>query len=174
LVISDSIGFPRENPYTPFENTWLGLLEPILNSKGYMIYAFQKKGLTTERVVEELKDHLNLIKPDLLILQIGIVDCSPRALKESEIIFINRIPIVRNFIKKAIKKYYQRISKFRNLCYVDINFFEKNLNIINKSFHSCDKIIIPIGLACGAYIKKSPLIENRINQYNLVQKKYLI
>lgn len=156
---------------TPFEKTWLGLLESELNKSGYIIYSFQKKGLTTDRIAKELKDHLNFINPDLLILQVGIVDCSPRALKESEVNFINKIPIIRSIIKKIVKKYYEKISSFRNLCYVDIKQFEKNLEQLNSTFNDVDKIIVPIGLPPEGYKKKSPLIEGRIESYNKIFKK---
>lgn len=171
LVITDSVGFPRETPLTLFKDTWLGLMMPKLNQAGYIIYTFQKKGLDSNRVVAEIKDHLIYIKPDIFLLQIGIVDCSPRALKESELKFINKIPLIRNLVKIFVKKYYQKISAFRNISYVDRKQFEDNMNSLKFSFSNSLPVIIPIGKPNDAYLRKSPLICARIEDYNQILKK---
>lgn len=151
-----------------FQQTWLGLLEKSLNDAGYLIYSFQKKGLDTNRICEDLNDTYIYIKPELIILQIGIVDCSPRALKESEVKFLQKIPIIRNITHKIVKRYYRNISSFRNLCYVELEQFQKNLEALKNSFKSSKWCVLPIGLPCDGYLKKSPLIADRIFQYNKV------
>lgn len=166
LVITDSVGFPRTEPLTLFQNTWLGLLEEKLNQSGFFIVYFQKKGLSTEHIVRELNKILIYTKPDLIILQVGIVDCSPRVLKNSELNFLKKIPIINSVVHRIIKKYYRQLSSLRNLSYIDPYLFKLNLEQIKRDFKNNIWCVLPIGLPCDAYIHKSPLIAERITIYN--------
>ena len=97
LILGDSLVFPRPKYNIRYEDTWAG----ILASHGHEIFQ-RAKGGSSIIDVEEETNHLmsyylgefdSYSKPfDVLILQAGIVDVSPR--------------ILTPFLKKIISKIY--------------------------------------------------------------------
>ena len=98
-MFTDSLAMPREEPEeTLFEDTY-----PYLLRKDYEVFQFSKGGGLMNEFVEQ-SFYYNQYKPDIIILQIGIVDCCPRAFsKFEEVIFhSNRVlGLVRRFISKT-------------------------------------------------------------------------
>ena len=77
LIIGDSTVLPRKE--VSFWNTYIGLLNK--NCKKYNFFMNAKEGLTTKQVFQNLDYYLLYgLQPDMVILNIGIVDSYPRPL----------------------------------------------------------------------------------------------
>lgn len=166
LFLTDSLGLPRPNREVLASQTWGHLVASQLCRK-YDFYFQFFGGLHTKKLVlERLYGYLAGYDPDIVVLQIGIVDCSPRVLRNGEKWFLSRLPFVRNYIRIFISKYHAQLSNIRKLTYTTTSEFEKNLRVIKDSFPNSEIIVIPIAPANREYKLMAPKIVNNIYQYN--------
>lgn len=168
LIVGDSLGLPRDN--MPYSNTWTYLLCDYLQNFHTVLKL--QRALNSNTINSGVKeDWLEFYKPDDVILQVGIVDCSPRFLKNGGLLMklVNISPFfLKNFIWKLIKKY-----KTRSVVNVDVTIdrFESN---IEKYINRCISIgvsrifLIKIAKSGSAMVKKSPEILSQINLYNQI------
>lgn len=171
LIITDSIGAPRDLPLTNYQDTWVSQIENFLLANYQMkCFSYTQRAADTNHVVHRIKVQLQFYQPELVVLQLGICDCAPRVLKEKELRFIQKLPIIRKIIHKFISANYAKLSQKRNLAYVEKDVFVKNLQSIKASFLNAKIVIIPIGLPNDEYKRKSPKIEERIRDYNQALK----
>jgi hypothetical protein len=129
LILGDSLVFPRSRNKIKYEDTWAG----ILASNGHEIFLRAKGGSNITHVEKEL-DHLmsyfNVSSDisshefDLIILQAGIVDLSPRLFSPSFKNLISKIPFFSKYIlllsrNKVFYKYFGHRSvsemKFKSI-----------------------------------------------------------
>ena len=84
LLLSDSIALPRVRPEkVTFEETYPNLLR----QKGFKIHQVSIGGATSTTLLSQLHYHIHF-SPDIVILQVGIVDCAPRFANKYEIFII--------------------------------------------------------------------------------------
>jgi len=163
LIIGDSLAGERPDGISK-ENRWPWLLQKI-NIRGNCINL--SKGFSTSNRLRKIKieTYKNI---DLVIIQLGIVDCVPRVFSKIETQIIARIPkIFREFILKIFKRYRKRTS---SRSYVSVGQYEENfISFINK-FNK--KIIIIKILKPGIKFNTiNPMASSSINNYNLVLDK---
>ncbi len=188
LCIGDSLTLPRGED-VKYENTWFYLLKHYFQDIDFI--SFFKRGITTNILVQEGggdkntaekypfgADCLEHYKPNIIILQLGIVDCAPRLLKQGmETKLVNHLPKkIANIYIKLIKT-----TRKRNTAntYVSLKKFEDNL--INY-FERCKNqnieklIIIKIAIPSQEMVDKNPEIIKNVIKYNAVydklEKKY--
>lgn len=160
LIIGDSLCLPRERPEkVEFNEVWPRLL---LQTGKFEIVQIALGGGTIKHLHEQAS-YYKSFNPDIVILQSGVVDCAPRALRrvEVEMITSSRLLsiIFRIFPAKAVRK-------IRNITYVNEKSFEAHLRLITKMY--CDSFFICIGIlpAVIDYENKIPNISNNIKKYN--------
>ncbi len=172
LFISDSLGLPRLNPEPVLaEESWPYLLTSellSLTNTNFSFYYYCLHGLTTDAVVEHFQGVLGAYSPDMVIIQVGIVDCYPRALKKSELALLSRIPLVNKIIHRLIKRYYKQLISSRNIHYVDIAKFENNNYRIFNFYKNIEIAVIPIAPPNDAFVAKNPKVLDSISKYNSV------
>jgi acyl-CoA thioesterase-1 len=168
LIVGDSLGLPREN--ISYDKTWPYKLTSTLEE--YHVICKLQRALTTIMINSGVYfDWLEFYTPSDVILQVGIVDCSPRYLKNGGFL-MRLIGIAPTFIKsqvwKLIKRFRHRSSSNAD---VSIEDFEKNLlRYINR----CEKInverifIVKIAKSGNAMIKQNPEVLKQIELYNKV------
>lgn len=177
LIIGDSLAMPRGE--VPYEETW-----PYFLGKKFPDYEFidkTRRASKSDRLVNEGGGYKNIKRgadvlehynPDVVIVQIGITDCSPRYFRKSSL-FSKLLNVSPNFIKSSIysfiKKYFERKVKYAD---IDSNIFEKNWrNYIDRAVaNNTEIIIISISAVSSEFIKKSPEIEIAIQTYNIILK----
>jgi acyl-CoA thioesterase-1 len=81
--IGDSLGMPRENVL--YEDTWFFRVQQSHPEKMF-ISCFQRS-LTTDMLLDNF-DEYSFIKPDYLILQLGICDCAPRLINDKSFLLV--------------------------------------------------------------------------------------
>ncbi len=167
LCNGDSLGMPREN--VRFKDTWyFNLSNSFSQNEFYFINNF-KRANTTNSLVN--RDALENYNPNIIILQLGIVDCAPRLYKTNSLLvkIVNRSPL---FIKKNFWKVSKKIKK-RSILNADVNLkkFEKNItNFLDRckilEVEKC--IIIKIQKPGKIMINKNPEIIKAVNLYNTI------
>jgi acyl-CoA thioesterase-1 len=168
LIVGDSLGLPREN--MPYTNTWPFLLSSKLTNY-HFIFKLQR-ALTTKTINSGLsEDWLEFYNPKNIILQVGIVDCSPRYIKNGGLtmkILAVLPPFLKAFFWKITKQFSNRKSKYAD---VSLQAFQAN---IKKYIQRCEKIgverifIIKIARSGSNMIKQNPKILKQIDLYNAV------
>ena len=167
--IGDSLGMPRENVL--YEDTWFFRVQQSHPEKMF-ISCFQRS-LTTDMLLDNF-DEYSFIKPDYLILQLGICDCAPRLINDksffwSYVIKFARVfrclPLFWKFIKRFFKRKPSRV-------YVPIKRFKSNLSLfMEKTISRMNVkkiIIIKICTPGTAATSSSPYMVSNIIKYNAI------
>ena len=84
---------------------------------------------------------------------------------------LTRIPIVRDFSKNVVKRFYKQIIMARKITYVDLSTFQNNLAELKSKFPGITWIVLPIAPANRSWQIKNPLIKENIQKYNSALKK---
>ncbi|MES2131541.1 MAG: SGNH/GDSL hydrolase family protein [Bacteroidota bacterium] len=166
LIISDSLGLPRESgeDLVPFESTWVNLLK-----KNYDTHQVSMGGATIYQLYEQIKYNA-LFNPDIVIVQCGIVDCAPRAFKIGERQLLESMPLIKIVFKKISEKYGRNIRNSRNVNYTKPGIFKYYINKIKDSFKDVPVYFIGIVPAVDGYEKRMKNITKNIALYNNILK----
>lgn len=174
LCIGDSLALPGH--LNSYEDTWFFKLKTEFPN--YDFLCFFKRQLTTEILVTmgggiggidnwpKGADCLEAFMPDIVILQLGIVDCAPRLLNKYERKIISILPsVMKQIFIKLIKKF-----KKRSLTNTTVPFhdFRSNLdNYISRAEKIVKKvIIIPISIPDNSFFAKNQDALFNIEKYN--------
>lgn len=161
LVLTDSLGLPRDLPEEVlYEESW-----PCLLSKGFRILQSSIGGGTSYDIYKQAA-YLKVYNPDVLVIQVGIVDCAPRTLSYHENIIGNYFWLSRKILNFIIPKIGNYIRNFRKISYCSEADFRENLNAIKNFFPKSKFIILGILPACREYELSLPTITSKINSYN--------
>ena len=127
-------------------------------------------GLETSMLRTEINVRLKQFLPDMIILQVGIVDCAPRALTKTQMAVISRMGFAGKVLHKFITKHYAAITSRRNITYTSQERFHQNLRYLRDEFANIPVFAIAIGRPNEGYVRKSPKIAQRTTQYNEIIK----
>ena len=170
LLITDSLGIPRTYPEIVMDDDcWT---HKIAHSLPYKTYIYSREGMTSKKVVNDLTRYLSAYEPDVVILQIGVVDCAPRALSYTELKIIRSIPIFNKYIHKIIKKYHTYLIKKRKIVYTSKCDFRENISKIKSHYKNKKVIIIPICQTSDEHEKKIPGFKRNVSEYNKILKEF--
>lgn len=169
LFLTDSLGLPRLLPEPVYDDqVWTSMVAEELRDS-FSFFYYTNAGLHTSAIVSTLNNQLGAFRPDVIVFQVGIVDCAPRSMKENERKVLERLPkLLREPIKKRIKTNYGSIVLKRDITYVSREAFENNLKLIKKFYERTEFVVIPIAPATEGYIEKNPLICRNIDDYNAI------
>lgn len=112
LLLTDSLGCPRKE--TNVDNTWVDRILKAFQGRD-IFYTMCIHGLDV-RQVKSMMWCIRELEPDIIIVQLGIVDASRRALTRIELKVLQVLPF-RNCIRKLISKHHYRMTKIRNIHY---------------------------------------------------------
>ena len=122
LILTDSLGCPREE--IGVSDTWTDRIIKKHSGHGVYFYTQCKRGLKVLDIdVNSIKD----LCPDLIIMQIGIVDAVRRALSERELHIISCIPIIRSIVARICRIFHYEITKIRNVHYTKKEMLYKTI-----------------------------------------------
>lgn len=177
LAIGDSLALPGHG--NRYEDTWIYKLKQHYPQFDFI--TFFKRQLTTDVLVtmgggadgpDKLPkgaDCLEFYLPNIIILQLGIVDCAPRLLFDFERSLMNRLPErIASLYISIIKKVRKRN---RNNTFVSLYSFEQNLNqYIKRALRLSVERVIIIGISYPdtRMSSKNMQITNNIIQYNSI------
>lgn len=168
MFVTDSLGSPRIHPEKiTDEETWVyNVIDRIDTDSKFRV--FIKPGLDTNQLKVDTESYLSAYKDvDVVILQIGIVDCYPRAIKKTELSVILRLPkLLSGLIHKFVKRNYRALVKCRDIQYVPVQKFEGNLVVFKQSFPNANFLVLPIAPASDRWKEKNPKVGLSIDLYN--------
>ena len=167
LIFTDSLGLPgdRESCAVSYEETYVSMLK---NKYPFIDFIHYGQGGATIKAIQRASVYFKSSEPFLTIVQCGIVDCAPRALKPKEKYIINKLPFSK-FLINQIKKNSASIRKYRNINLTSLDTYKKNVDILENTFK--DLLWIQILKAPDFYEKKVPNINKNIEMYNNVLKE---
>ena len=167
LLVTDSIGAARPEPEVTFwEDTYAYML-----SSDYTVYQHSVGGARVNELDDACLAYLRQFRPDIVILQCGIVDCAPRAYKWiEERIFENyRFPRrLRNLISRTITT--RKLRAKRRVVYTPINHYRACVEEIRDTFPSAQVYGIGILPPSDKYEEVNPGITVNVQKYNEVLK----
>ncbi|MBT3468027.1 MAG: SGNH/GDSL hydrolase family protein [Opitutae bacterium] len=183
VAITDSLALPRDEDGTcvVFDKTWPYLLSEILRV-GYRakseVICNGKRALTADQIVSPhfFKYNISLYRPSVLVIQVGIVDCSPRIFSRREKGVISS-PFFPTRIRKKLIAH--RSVRRRQILlkdplakvYTKPKEFEEAMISLRTKIEDLPFLAIPIVLPIVIHEKldvKSPGIRSNVNEYNRI------
>ena len=166
LLLTDSLAMPREEPeLTLYEDTY-----PYLLRKKYEVFQFSKGGGLMKEFVEQTF-YYNQFRPDIVILQIGIVDCAPRAFSkfEEEVFNSNRLFC---FLRRKLSQtgLTKRIRNIRRISWTSKDDFSRGCIFLQGKFSHSKVFALSIVPSTTEYEEKVPGISKKISEYNDILK----
>ena len=167
LLLTDSLGCPR--PGTNVAETWTDRILKRWESHENTFYTYCKHGLSA-RMIE--LEYIKELSPDIIIIQVGIVDACRRALRHQEVAIIARIPIVRDIIKSICHKYHFLLTRIRNIHHCRLDQFTKIIKEISNipQNNRGGVLFINIAPAGVGLTERVYRIQDDIDKYNNVVK----
>jgi len=163
LIVADSLGMPREG--VSYKNTYIHKLRKS-TSKEFVDRS--KRARTTDSLQKE--DTLERYDPDIIITQVGIVDCAPRYSNEYERELFKIVPSTfTNPYMSVMKTVRTRKAKRQ---YVPPSCFKSNLKQYYKRAEKNDIQVISIAIASptAQLQEANPHIDIEIKKYNNIYK----
>ena len=178
-ILADSLGLPREdvgeNDF--FAVTYAYLLDQSLRKRfGANAPLVIEKGMrrrTIEYVLDDWNEEVELKKPDVLIIHVGVVDCAPRVFLRREHTFVSRIRLrwLRERILKFAHDHRRRIIQTRRRVYVPLARFEKLVDeVVQRARRDNVRLLIFVNIISppDALEERSPGFQHNVDLYNQV------
>jgi hypothetical protein len=172
LVLTDSLAFPRFEPeVVSYQETWVALLKRYFPQIDFVHCG--RGGATIDDLFKHSAYYHWTMRPAMVLVQVGIVDCAPRALSIIEQQILQRLPIVGAMLLALIRKNASKLRRWRGMSYTSPTSYEawiKKFECIFPNIHWIG--ILP---ADANYESRLEGISVAINHYNalLQRRKYI-
>lgn len=169
LVITDSLGVPRTAPEVlSDEACWVYRLLDA-NAGRFRFRLSTVPGLDSSRLLEMARFYHAAMRPDVIVLQVGIVDCYPRALRRGELALVTRLPrLLSRLVHALLRRFHSTLVQVRNIRYVPPERFRHNLQELRALFPAAAFVVVPVAPATQDYRRRNPLVEQSIADYNAI------
>jgi acyl-CoA thioesterase-1 len=168
ILIGDSLLMSRPADHIFYEDTYGYLVMKALPYDEVIIRGRYSNDTSIQAKRDNLICDLEYYNPDVVCIQLGIVDCAPRIFSKRDCSVVSSLPVK---IKKPLIKFLSKrrllLTKYFPKVYVKINDFEKNMQIILNSIIKCKALPILINIP-----KTSERNVQRSSNYLLNIKKY--
>lgn len=164
--IGDSLGLPREG--VTYEDTWYYKLKQSYPEHDFVEHF--ERGLLISTALSNYDNYFVFYPSDVVIIQTGICDCSPRYINENKF----SVTIVKKLFRKlGLIDFFWKLVKIggRNPKCVDtpIDKFSADYDkLISKFINSGVRhiFLIKIGHATESVVKKNKYINENVDKYN--------
>lgn len=169
LVMTDSLALPRAKPeICKYEEIW----PVLLRRNDFYVHQISIGGATIDELFRQVEYHF-MSKPDIVIIQSGIVDSAPRALTKFENLIFNKYKLTRMILKKFLVPHLNFLRNKRKITYTDLDKFEKYVLKFKKAFSATDFYWIAIIPPNIEYEMKVPGISKNVSDFNMILEKHL-
>jgi hypothetical protein len=154
-----------------YEDTYISLLKEEFPECDFIHLG--RGGATIIDLYKHSTYYHGTLKPDLVFMQCGIVDCAPRALTVMEQQVLTRLPVLGRPLTTLVRKYSKALRKARKMTYTPVETFAEYVARFEVLFGDVHWIgILP---ATEAYETKLEGICRNIEIYNaaLRRNKYI-
>ncbi|MCU1733983.1 MULTISPECIES: hypothetical protein [unclassified Pseudomonas] len=172
LVLTDSLGLPRVSPaLITDDECWTYRLADDCAGR-FRMRTVSVPGMDSSQLLSLSRDYYAALKPDIVVVQVGIVDCYPRAIKKAELSILLRLPtFISRPVHRLVKRFYARLIVSRSIRYVPPASFRANLLALSEVFAGAKILIVPIAPPSLAYQARNPLIAQSVEEYNELLKE---
>jgi lysophospholipase L1-like esterase len=178
-ILADSLALPREDVGGDelLEVTYPFLLDRSLRARfgaaAPLIFERGMRRRTIEYVIDEWNEQVELKKPEVVIVHVGIVDCAPRVFLRREGAFVANIRFswLKNRILKFTHDHRRRIVEFRRKVYVPLPRFERLVQtVVQKARETGVQSLVFINIIRppDSVEERSPGFQNNVIAYNRV------
>ena len=171
VILGNSLSMPRPGDRIMYEDIYPYILanpdlEVINRSK-------RVNDIEIQSMEQNIVDDVDDLRPDYLVIHLGIVDCAPRIFSKNNRKLLSLLPgSVVNYIVRFVSKHRYAITKSRRISFVDIELFEtclRNMLIrIRKKTPHINIIILKILQTNKRNIERSYNFDSNIEKYNNV------
>lgn len=166
LIFTDSVALPRKHDsgMILWKDTYISKIK--ISYPDYEVINMSFGGAS----IKDLRTQVNyykILNPDIVILQCGIVDASPRAFGRIEMEIIKKMRIFR-----ITKLFVSFLRKYRSHHYASPKEFEEKLVEFKTALNPKRFLAISIIPACKEYESILPGVTKSINIYNSILKKH--
>ena len=169
ILIGDSLLMPRPQQGLVYEDTYGYLALKTLKDYEVIIKGKYSNDTSIQSKPDVLKTEIEILNPDMVFIQLGIVDCAPRLFSKAEINILKKLPsFLRQGIVNFLSKRRRFFTKLFPKVYIKKVDFEKNMRNILESITACNAItaIINISRTSKENMFRSFNYENNITEYN--------
>jgi len=182
VVLGDSLALPRivEEDTVRWEQTWPVLLETAMKTSHddfTVINCSTRARVITSLLYQDFLEHIVFKEPDVVIVQIGVVDAAPRifSLREQKLMKMRFFPDkLRDLLIKRREKNRARITSKNPLAkvYTKPKRFQEGLLAFHQKLQSEYKgrleklVFLPILAHLPFMEKDSPEYGNNLRRYN--------
>jgi len=181
-ILADSLGLPREDVGKEdfFGVTYTYLLDKSLRERfGAGAPLVIERGMrrrTIEYVIDDWNEEVELKKPDILIVHVGVVDCAPRVFLRREHAFVEglRFNWLRERILKLAHDHRRRIVEARKRVYVPVPRFERLVEeVVRRAERDHVRLLLFINIISppDSVEERSPGFQKNVEIYNQVLSK---
>ena len=178
-ILADSLALPREDVGSDelLEVTYPFLLDRSLRARcggaAPLIFERGMRRRTIEYVIDDWYEQVELKKPEVVIVHVGIVDCAPRVFLRREGAFVANIRFgwLRNRILKFTHDHRRRIVQFRRKVYVPLPRFERLVETVVQKARETNVqslVLVNIVRPPDSVEERSPGFQDNVTAYNRV------
>lgn len=164
LFLTDSLSLPRLNTeeQVDLEDTYIEKLRARFPE-----FTITDSAIGGATIVDLYKQvfYYKSVRPDIVILQSGIVDCAPRAYKKFGKKVLSKLGLINKLTGLT-----RWLRKYRGYTLTSPTKFTYYLNKIKSEFPNSDFYTLGILSASDDYEKKVPNIKRNVNRYNHLLK----
>jgi lysophospholipase L1-like esterase len=181
VVIQDSMGMTRpaegDQPRVTYEETWAKRFEHrVCQSFDAEVITYGQREKTSRALASDVDQYVALNQPDIVVLQVGLVDAVPRIISWRERQVLRLVPkgTREKFVDLRKDQRQARMMDGNPLAkvYVPPDSFRRNLqNFLDESNRQngqCKYIMIPIIANTEKMEKKSPGYTQNLALYNQI------
>jgi hypothetical protein len=178
IILSDSLGYPRD---LFIKNNYTALLKKSLRQRKILVTVVAIPGATMLKIFNELKKKIHSYKKikrtknylfDAIIIQCGIVDCTPRPFNRVVAYMFLRLPFVNKLYNKLSRSSFF-LSRFGRPWVSEKKFYNTILKIQSLASTVAKKIIFleiakpshHLIINCGDFSKT-------VDKYNNILKSF--
>lgn len=147
VFIGDSLIMPRPAENISPEETYGYIASQKLKDHQVITTAQYSNDTSIQSQIKNL-DPLRRVSPDVVFVQLGIVDCAPRLFSRREQTFINMLPpSLRDWLISILSANRRVLTKWFPKVYVNRKDFKKNMEVILDFVEECGAVPVIITIA---------------------------
>ena len=182
VVMADSLAMAREGETNvPFEATYPYLLDQslrrCLRSEAPLVIERGMRRRTIEYVLDEWYELVDLRRPEVVVVHVGIVDCAPRVFLRRERQFVENLrpTFLREAILSNVHKHRRAIVNMRKKVYVPADRFNALVGqVMAKAKESKLRSLVMVNIITppAEMDERSPGFIRNVGVYNEILKAH--
>lgn len=176
LIAGDSLSMSRHVDGITFEQTYAVLTQRAL--PGALVINGSERASSSRRIGSEdyLDEYLRPLSPDHVVVQVGVVDCTPRIFTDGErrvLGLMQRVPLLRAVsaaIIRAASRHRAAITSRRNMPMIALDEFDRHLRTFiaeaRRIRGGCRVALVNIACPNATFLSRNPGALAFVERYN--------